>query len=91
LANFYLTIQNLYRLRQNNKNKELLNIFFTVTDCGNVHQIGFGTVKLSSSVTTFGAVATVACETGYTASLSTVQCLSTGKWEAVTCNIIGVF
>ncbi|XP_060554931.1 sushi, von Willebrand factor type A, EGF and pentraxin domain-containing protein 1-like isoform X2 [Ruditapes philippinarum] len=60
----------------------------TIKDCGNVHQIGFGTVTLSSSVTTFGAVATVACETGYTASLSTVECLSTGKWEAATCNII---
>ncbi|XP_053398252.1 sushi, von Willebrand factor type A, EGF and pentraxin domain-containing protein 1-like [Mercenaria mercenaria] len=60
-----------------------------VVDCKNVTDISQGTaVLLDDGNTTYGAYATVTCETGYNASLDTIQCLEAGGWENSTCDLI---
>ena len=42
------------------------------------------------SLTTHGAVASVTCDPGYTANVSSVTCLDSGNWsDYLTCERIG--
>ena len=38
----------------------------------------------------YGALADVTCEKGFNASLATIQCLDTGKWENTSCDVVGM-
>ncbi|KAL4220798.1 hypothetical protein ACF0H5_019066 [Mactra antiquata] len=58
----------------------------TIKDCGTPSSINNGTIQLiSSGVTTYGALASVVCDSGFTASANQISCLSTGSWQSVSC------
>ncbi|XP_060560945.1 sushi, von Willebrand factor type A, EGF and pentraxin domain-containing protein 1-like isoform X3 [Ruditapes philippinarum] len=57
----------------------------TITDCGSPANVTNGAVTFTT--TTFGSSASIICDTGYNASLSTISCLDTGSWETATCTI----
>ena len=64
---------------------------FKLVDCGTVATLTNG-ARSGAGLTTFGATATFACNTGYTISGAvTVDCLATGSWETLvaTCTIKG--
>ncbi|XP_053398283.1 neurogenic locus Notch protein-like [Mercenaria mercenaria] len=61
----------------------------SVVDCKNVPDVPQGTAVLfEEGNTTYGAYAAVICETGYNASMGTIQCLEAGRWENSTCDLI---
>jgi hypothetical protein len=59
-------------------------------DCEAVPIIDNGQISLTQDGnTTYGAIANVSCSTGYNATVDTILCLETGKWDNATCNSIG--
>ncbi|XP_060580506.1 uncharacterized protein LOC132737264 [Ruditapes philippinarum] len=58
-------------------------------DCSVVPKVSNGNVALlGEENTTYGALAEIACETGYNFSVPTIQCRDTGVWDTATCDII---
>ncbi|XP_053381189.1 uncharacterized protein LOC123561349 [Mercenaria mercenaria] len=60
-------------------------VLCTAKDCGTLPAISSGEYELVGSSTTFGALARVICDTGYTADKQSVTCQSTGIWESAVC------
>jgi hypothetical protein len=42
-------------------------------------------------LSSYGADAVVTCEQGYNATSKTIQCLDTGKWDNISCGIVGKY
>ena len=59
--------------------------FAFVSDCGHPVNISNGYISVNS--TTFGAIASVHCDTGYETSNTTITCQDTGVWSTSMCII----
>ncbi|XP_060580503.1 sushi, von Willebrand factor type A, EGF and pentraxin domain-containing protein 1-like [Ruditapes philippinarum] len=58
-------------------------------DCGHVPQLDNGAVELKvDRLSSYGTEAIVTCEQGYNATSKTIQCLDTGKWDKISCEIV---
>ncbi|XP_060588871.1 sushi, von Willebrand factor type A, EGF and pentraxin domain-containing protein 1-like [Ruditapes philippinarum] len=57
----------------------------TAIDCGSVPSILHGTIVQSSPAV---GVATVTCDTGYLATVATINCTASGDWESASCDPI---
>jgi hypothetical protein len=54
-------------------------------DCGTVPSILHGTIVQSNPAV---GVATVTCDTGYLATVATINCTASGDWESASCDPI---
>jgi hypothetical protein len=65
------------------------NVF---VDCGNVSVISNGDITLiDEGNTTYGALAEVACNTGYNKTINIIECHDTGEWDVPACYLIGLY
>ena len=66
---------------------KLVTMFDLLSDCGDLRIIPNGNLTLvSESNTTYGAVADVTCDTGYTPSEPDVRCLENATWSSADCS-----
>jgi len=59
-------------------------------DCGTFPTLGNGFyILVNSSNTTYGAPASVQCDTGYNSSIDTITCTENGTWSTTQCLAVG--
>jgi len=62
----------------------------SLTDCGTLPTIDNGAyVLVDSSNTTYGAPASVHCNTGYNSSIDVITCTENGTWSDAQCLAVG--
>jgi len=66
-------------------------MFDLLKDCRDLRIIPNGNLTLVSEPnTTYGAVADVTCDTGYTPSEPDVRCLENATWSSAVCSANGI-
>jgi len=59
-------------------------------DCGTFPTLGNGFyILVNSSNTTYGAPASVQCDTGYNSSIDAITCTENGTWSTTQCLAVG--
>ena len=70
----------------------MINFSLTYLVCEPVPIISDGSIALQDNGNnSYGALANVTCNTGYNASLDSIECLDTGEWENTSCDIVGMY
>ena len=87
-----ISIQNnIYNPESLSINQFTLHSLSNYTVCGPVQTIDSGSIALQDTGNnSYRALANVTCEKGFNASLDTIKCLDTGKWENTSCDIVGM-
>ena len=70
-------------------NKDFL-FYILLLDCGTFPTLDNGVyVLVNSSNTTYGAPASVQCNTGYNSSIDAITCTENGTWSTTQCLAVG--